>query len=230
MHFADSDDKQKLNKVIEQFQTTFIGETNETYERFIFNSRDQKEGETIEQYITVLRTLAQSCNFCTCLKETLLRDRVVLGVKDNSVRKKLLQERKLTLAKALDICRSSETTSKQLRNMISLNEKSIDNEIKAIREQWQGNRRGDPSRSREKKRCKYSIAGECMNLIRIPVQHMESRVRTVVFAIISQGFARRNGMKLHDRSRRLPKMFLVTLVIQCTQFPFCPSFRMIKKF
>ena len=39
--------------------------------------------------------------------------------------------------------------------MISLNEKSIDNEIKAIREQWQGNRRGDPSRSHEKKCCKY---------------------------------------------------------------------------
>jgi hypothetical protein len=56
------------------------------------NSRDQKEGETIEQYITVLRTLAQSCNFCTCLGETLLRDRVVLAVKDNSVRKRLLQE------------------------------------------------------------------------------------------------------------------------------------------
>ncbi len=98
--------------------------TNETYERFLFNSRDQNEGETIEQYITALRTLAQSCNFCTCLEKTLLRDRVVLGIRDNSVRKKLLQERNLTLAKALDICRSSETTSKQLRNMTSLNEKS----------------------------------------------------------------------------------------------------------
>ena len=155
MHFVDSNDKHNLNKVIEQFQTTFIGETNETYERFIFDSRDQKEGETIEQYITVLRTLAQSCNFCTCLGETLLRDRVVLGVKDNSVRKRLLQERKLTLEKALDICQSTETTSKQLQNMISLTEKSIDHEIKAIRDQGQGNRRCDFSRPHEKKRCKY---------------------------------------------------------------------------
>jgi hypothetical protein len=63
MHFVDSNDKHNLNKVIKQFQTTFIGETNETYERFIFISRDQKEGETIEQYFTVLRTLAQSNNY-----------------------------------------------------------------------------------------------------------------------------------------------------------------------
>jgi hypothetical protein len=63
--------------------------------------------------------------------------------------------------------------------MISLTEKSIDHEIKAIREQSQGNRRGGVA----------NIAGESMNLIRIPAQHTESRVRTVVFAIFSQGFA-----------------------------------------
>ncbi len=47
MHFANSEDKHKLNKVMEQFEITFIGETNETYEQFVFNSRDQNEGETI---------------------------------------------------------------------------------------------------------------------------------------------------------------------------------------
>ena len=89
MHFANSEDKHKLNKVIEQFEITFIGETNETYERFLFNSHDQKEKQSrnidilIEEYITALRTLAQSCNFCTCLEKTLLRDRVVLGMRDN---------------------------------------------------------------------------------------------------------------------------------------------------
>ena len=102
MHFANSEDKHKLNKVI------------------------KKSGETIEQYITGLRTLTQSCNVCTCLEKTLLRYWMVLGIRDNSVRKKLLKERNLTLAKALDICRSSETMSKQLQNMTSLNEKSAE--------------------------------------------------------------------------------------------------------
>ena len=84
-HFAVDEDKHKLTKVIEQFEVTFIGETNETYERYVFNSRDQGEGESIEQYITALRTLAQSCSFCSCLKDSFLRDRLVLGIREMSV-------------------------------------------------------------------------------------------------------------------------------------------------
>ena len=116
-------------------QYCFIGDTNETYERFVFNSRAEKEGETIEQYKTALRTLAQTCNFCTCLHESLLRDRVVLGIQDNSVRKKLLQERQLHLAKALDICRSSETTASQLKSMSDITSKPSADEIKLLKKQ-----------------------------------------------------------------------------------------------
>ena len=51
-----------------------------TYERYMCNSRDQKEGESIDVYIGELRTLAQTCNFCPCLHHSLIRDRIVLGV------------------------------------------------------------------------------------------------------------------------------------------------------
>ncbi len=111
-----------------------------------------------------MRTLAQSCNFCTCLEKTLLRDRVVLGIRDNSVRKKLLQERNLTLAKALDICRSSETTSKQLQNMTSLNRKSADHESKQL-----GDKAKEIGTSTFRDLVREgvaSIVGEFMNLIR----------------------------------------------------------------
>ena len=54
------------------------------YERSVFNSCDQKEGESIDTYVGELRTLAQSCNFCTCLHDTLIRDRIVLGLRDRS--------------------------------------------------------------------------------------------------------------------------------------------------
>ncbi len=209
MHFANSEDKHKLNKVIEQFEITFIGETNETYERFVF----MNEGETIEQYITALRTLAQSCNFCTCLEKTLLRDRVVLGIRHNSVRKKLLQERNLTLTKAVDICRSSETTSKQLRNMTSLNEKPADHEIKAIRGQSQKNRRVGPSRPRERRRCKY--CGEIHEFDKNSCPAYGNFVTIAAFVIISQRFAKKSGRTLHGRSNRLAKRYLATLVILC---------------
>ena len=60
MHFAEGEDGDKLDTVIE--------ETNETYERFLISSRDQNDGETIEQYDTALRTLCQTCNFCSALQ------------------------------------------------------------------------------------------------------------------------------------------------------------------
>ena len=83
MDFTPETDNQVLNKVIGKFEEFCIGETNKTYERFIFNRRDQEENESIDQYMTVLQKLAQTCN-------SLIRDRLVLGVRNKSIRKKLL--------------------------------------------------------------------------------------------------------------------------------------------
>ena len=38
MHFDPEDDRKKLYAVITKFEEVCIGETNETYERYIFNS------------------------------------------------------------------------------------------------------------------------------------------------------------------------------------------------
>ena len=46
----------------------------------------------IENIVGELRTLAQSCNFCTCLNDTLIRDRIVLGIRDGGTRKRLLRQ------------------------------------------------------------------------------------------------------------------------------------------
>ena len=91
-----------------------IGETNETYERYVFNKCDQQQGQSFDSYLTALRSLIKTCNFGT-LQDNLLRDRVVLGIQENSTRKKLLAESKLALEKCISICRANETTSKQLK-------------------------------------------------------------------------------------------------------------------
>lgn len=61
-----------------------------------------------------MRTLSTTCNFGN-LKEEQIRGRLVCGVKENSIRRKLLQESDLTLKKCLDLCRASEATSPQLK-------------------------------------------------------------------------------------------------------------------
>lgn len=100
---------------MEKLDEYAIGEVNETYERYVFNSRDQEADESIDAYVAALRKLAQTCNLCTCLHDSIIRDRIVLGVRSKQLRKRLLQERKLTLSKCIDICRSTEATSSQLQ-------------------------------------------------------------------------------------------------------------------
>ncbi len=55
------------------------------------------------------------CEFCKCLSDRLLKDRIVLGITDAKTREKLLNERPLTLNKCLDICRSVESASEQMK-------------------------------------------------------------------------------------------------------------------
>ncbi len=43
----------------------------------------------------------------------MIRDRIVVGIREDSIRHKLLQVRDLTLMKAIDICKASKTASEQ---------------------------------------------------------------------------------------------------------------------
>ena len=91
MSFESPEAKGTLSTIIDKFDQFTIGETNETYERYVFNSRNQNSDESIDAYVTSLRTLAQTCNFCDCMGDSLIRDRIVFGVNNDETRKKLLQ-------------------------------------------------------------------------------------------------------------------------------------------
>ena len=116
--FDDESDRKKLDKVIEKFEEYTIGRINETFERYRFNSRNQEPSEGIDAYVSALRNLAKTCNFGS-LHNSLVRDRIVFGVQSKHTRQKLLQERKLTLEKCIDICRSNEATSSQMKEIAS---------------------------------------------------------------------------------------------------------------
>ncbi|KAK3723357.1 hypothetical protein QZH41_002823 [Actinostola sp. cb2023] len=113
--FATEEEQKSLENVIQKFDQYAIGELNETYERFQFNDRNQKPGESIDSYVTALRNQSKTCNFCKCMNESLIRDRIVCGIQNPKTRQRLLQERKLDIKKCIDICRSAETAAAQLK-------------------------------------------------------------------------------------------------------------------
>ena len=91
--------RRKLSEILKEFDNFPIGETNETYKGYVFNSHDQKEDESVDAYVGELRTLAQLCNFCMCLHDTLICNLVVLGICDEGSCKRLFRQGKLTLQK-----------------------------------------------------------------------------------------------------------------------------------
>ena len=58
--------------------------------------RDKLPTESVDSFVAELRNLAKTCNFCDCLRDSLIRDRIVLGIKNEQTTKKLLRMRDLT--------------------------------------------------------------------------------------------------------------------------------------
>lgn len=110
---SPGDDK-KMDKVLGKYEKYCIPKSNVTYERHQFNIRNQNDEESIDSYVTDLKILAKSCEFGT-LMDSLIKDRIVCGVKSDTVRSRLLRETDLSLQKAIDICRAAETSSQQMK-------------------------------------------------------------------------------------------------------------------
>lgn len=113
----DGMDKTKLATVIKMFDIYSSTYTNVIHERYLFNSRSQESGESIDTFIRVLKDLAKNCLYPDAIKDELIRDRIVCGIRDNALRKRLLREKKLTLANTIDMCRGEEATTKHVKGI-----------------------------------------------------------------------------------------------------------------
>ncbi|XP_062619910.1 uncharacterized protein K02A2.6-like [Saccostrea cucullata] len=111
-------DRKKTKTILEAMRKHFEPQVNVIYERYIFNTTEQKQGETLDQYVTKLRQLADSCEFGS-LTDDMIRDRLVLGIDDNPTRARMLREPKLDLKKAISMCRASEVAQQQLKKIES---------------------------------------------------------------------------------------------------------------
>ncbi|KAI8438613.1 hypothetical protein MSG28_011051 [Choristoneura fumiferana] len=95
-----------VDDVLTAFKNHFDQKKNLTVERHRFFTRNQVDGETIEQYAYDLKKLSSSCEFGD-LCDSLIKDRLVCGVTSKAIRERLLREEDLTLTKAMEICRAA---------------------------------------------------------------------------------------------------------------------------
>ena len=111
-------DSARYRTVKERFEAHFVKKRNTIYERAKFNRRKQEEGETADDFITDLYCLSEHCQY-GALRDEMIRDRIVVGIRDHRLSEKLQMEPELTLEKTLIQVRQSELVKKQqgtLRN------------------------------------------------------------------------------------------------------------------
>ena len=76
----------------------------------------RKQGETVSAYIAELRALSEYCNYGGTL-DLMLHNRLVCGINNVQIQKRLLAEDKLTFKKALEISLALEAATKDTKQL-----------------------------------------------------------------------------------------------------------------
>ena len=89
--YATGESKENPETLKTKFGEICKPKTNLTMERHAFNTRVQEQGELVKAFKADLKLKAATCKFGT-LKDEMIRDRLVVGIRTDSVRKLLLRE------------------------------------------------------------------------------------------------------------------------------------------
>ena len=101
--------------------------------RFEFNTRVQKEGETVAQFVAAIRKNTEHCEYDVFLKD-MLRDHIVCGIRDKHVQSRMLQKATLTYQEAFDMALAAETAVNDSKRLHNQEEKWLaEDEYKPIR-------------------------------------------------------------------------------------------------
>ncbi len=124
--FQNPEHRNNYAQVIAKFQAYFQPRKNLVLERYNFNQAVQELGEEFDHFVTKLKNLAATCEFGD-LKDSLIRDRIVVGARDHGVKETLLKKEQtvgpdgraqtLSLETAINIGRTAEVTKVHLKKM-----------------------------------------------------------------------------------------------------------------
>ena len=109
-----TEDLKKVTSIISAIKKYVAGHINESVERRNFRRRTQQPGESFDDYLVSLRELVKTCNFCNdaCTQKS-IRDQIIEGLLDGDTVEHLLQEKDLSLDRAISVCQAQEAAKKQ---------------------------------------------------------------------------------------------------------------------
>ena len=80
-NYAEGENSSDWHVVMAKMEEHCIGKVNEIYEQYCFNMRDKLPTESVDSFVAELRNPAKTCNFCDCLRDSLICDRMCLELK-----------------------------------------------------------------------------------------------------------------------------------------------------
>uniref|UniRef100_UPI00359004B2 uncharacterized protein n=1 Tax=Myxine glutinosa TaxID=7769 RepID=UPI00359004B2 len=110
--------RESFASLVETMREHLESEPSDIVHRFEFNSRERRPCESVALFNDDLSKLAERCNFGR-VRDDMLRDRLVCGVNDQLIRRRLLSERQLTYERALEIALGIETAAKDAQRTTS---------------------------------------------------------------------------------------------------------------
>ena len=106
------EDRKRYDAVMSKFDGFFKVQKNLIFETARFNQRNQGKGKSVEQYITALHHLVETCEYGD-LRDEMLRDRLVWGIRDSTTSQKLQMDPGLTSEKAVKTVQQNAAVKEQ---------------------------------------------------------------------------------------------------------------------
>ena len=103
--------REKVQAELQRMHGFFQVRKNIIYERARFNQRVQQADESVEHFITNLYQLAKYCEYGN-LRDEMIRDRIVMGIRDSALSERLQLDPDLTLDKVKKLVRQREAVHK----------------------------------------------------------------------------------------------------------------------
>ena len=111
-----ADDDDQFKKALRMFNAHFEVTPNTPYERHLFRQISFQDGETCDHFVVRLRQQARHCDFGQAADD-FIRDQLIDKVPNAGLKKKLLEERNITLKRALEVARTWEAAGQQASRM-----------------------------------------------------------------------------------------------------------------
>lgn len=114
---------------MDTLESLYIKPRNEVYARHCLATRRQQAGESIDQYLQVLKQMSKDCNFkdvtAVLNKNEYIRDAFIGGLTCSRIRQRLLENPTLTLDAAFDQARALEMAEQQSASYSALHTTTV---------------------------------------------------------------------------------------------------------